>query len=274
MKCRAVYIASCLCTYRSFLSLKLTGIQAISRAVEMFSDSWNSRSGEDASADFKFRSPKCAESSSMGRYAPYWLQNDTGVPLSYWLCGASRNRENGDDASSFGSTRSSWGSLGGEVVQPGCSVPLYVEEGPDEVLVRRRAGQSADGYNARKIFNMLLLHRMICVQLEGTSRPSVPMSIDLVGSVSFEAVFSDDSGDGGSRPSNASFQEIESEKGGSFLAPVIFEVTVQRYSKLVRLCSMVRNAEACNVACCRRSLCVDVFLDSVLYSRFWMFRFL
>lgn len=224
-------------------------IQAISRAVEMFSDSWKERSGDDASADFKIRDPQSAESSSTRRYAPYWLQNDTGVPLSYWLCGASRNKENDDDGktSSFGSARSSWGSLNGEVVQPGCSVPLYVEEGPDEVFVRRRAGQSADGYNARKIFNMLLLHRMICVQLEGTSRPSVPMSIDLVGSVSFEAVFSDDSGDGGSRPSKGSFQEIESERGGSFSAPVIFEVTVQRYSKLVRLCSMVSSGGSCDV---------------------------
>ncbi|CAM6098991.1 unnamed protein product [Calypogeia fissa] len=222
-------------------------IQAISRAVEMFGDSWKERNGDD---DFKIRDPQSAESSSMRRYAPYWLQNDTGVPLSYWLCGASRSKENDDDAktSSFGSARSSWGSLSGDVVQPGCSVPLYVEEGPDEAFVRRRAGKSSDGYNARKIFNMLLLHRMICVQLEGTSRPSVPLSIDLVGSVSFEAIFSDDSGDGGSRPNKGSFQEIESERGGSFSAPVIFEVTVQRYSKLVRVCSMVSLVNTTSVA--------------------------
>lgn len=205
----------------------------------MFRDSWKQRSDDDASAEFKFRDPQSAESSSTRRYAPYWLQNDTGVPLSYWFCGPSRNKEKNGDASSFGSARSSWGSLIHEIVQPGCSVPLYVEEGPDEIFVRRRAGKSADGYNGRKMLNMLLLHRMICVQLEGTSRPSVPLSIDLVGSVSFEAVFSDDSGDGGARAGKRSFQEIDSERGGSFSAPVIFEVTVQRYSKLVRVCSMV-----------------------------------
>lgn len=216
----------------------MTSFQAVSRAVEMFNDSWKTSTGDDLSTDFNIRDSQSAGNLSMRRFAPYWLQNDTGIPICFWLVGSS-NKEH-DEEDSRSSVRSTWGSGGGEIVQPGSSVPLFVEEGVDEVFDRRRAGPAADEYNAKKIFNMLQLHRRICVQLEGTARPSLPMSIDLVGSRFFEAVFSEgESGDGGFRHSQGSFQEIESEKGESFHAPVYFEVTAQRYSKLVRLCSMV-----------------------------------
>ncbi|KAG6546751.1 hypothetical protein Mapa_011940 [Marchantia paleacea] len=223
-------------------------VQAVSRAVEMFNDSWKISIGDDLSTDFNIRDSQSAGNLSMRRFAPYWLQNDAGIPICFWLVGSSKNKEH-DEEDSRSSVRSTWGSGGGEIVQPGSSVPLFVEEGVDEVFDRRRAGPAADEYNAKKIFNMLQLHRRICVQLEGTARPSLPMSIDLVGSRFFEAVFSEgESGDGGVRHSQGSFQEIESEKGESFHAPVYFEVTAQRYSKLVRLCSMVSVVNTTSVA--------------------------
>jgi hypothetical protein len=183
------------------------------------------------------------------QYAPYWLQNDTGVAITYWLIGSGHNR---DDMDYVDGDFGGWGSGSGTVVEPGKSVALYQQGSVEEISSRKRNSGLLRSSEPAKMFEVLLQHRMICVQIEGTSRPSPPLSIDLVGSRSFEASFSEnESGDGynssvNSTPGNlswqSSFQKLEMDnrdKGDVFRTPVVFEVTIQRYSKLVRLCSTV-----------------------------------
>ncbi|KAG0604647.1 hypothetical protein M758_10G186100 [Ceratodon purpureus] len=213
-------------------------VQATSRAAEMAHDAW--------SDDSMARDTRLGISS---QYAPYWLQNDTGVAITYWLIGSRHNRDEMDDVDGgFGG----WGSRSGTVVEPGKSVALYQQGSVEEISCRKRNSGLLSSTEPAKMFEVLLQHRMICVQIEGTSRPSPPLSIDLVGSRSFEASFSEnESGDGynpsgNNTPGNISrqnsFQKLEADnrdKGDVFRTPVVFEVTIQRYSKLVRLCSTV-----------------------------------
>jgi hypothetical protein len=183
------------------------------------------------------------------QYAPYWLQNDTGVAITYWLIGSRHYRDEEDEVDGG---FSGWGSGSGTVVEPGKSVALYQQGSVEEISSRKRNSGLLRNAEPAKMFEVLLQHRMICVQIEGTSRPSPPLSIDLVGSRSFEASFSEnETGDcynpsGNNIPGNISrqnsFQKLEADnrdKGDVFRTPVVFEVTIQRYSKLVRLCSTV-----------------------------------
>lgn len=219
-------------------NIALFMMQAASRAAEMAHDAWSDYS--------------LAHDTKLGiysQYAPYWLQNDTGVAITYWLVGPLSNRKS-DDVGEGGLRR--WGSGNGTIVEPGSSVALYVDGSPEELLIRRMNSGSLSKVGTGKLFEVLLQHRMICVQLEGTSRPSPPMSIDLVGSRSFEASFSEseiENGDirgavngQGISPRKNSSLILETdirERGNVFRSPVVFEVTIQRYSKLVRLCSTV-----------------------------------
>lgn len=78
-----------------------------------------------------------------------------------------------------------------------------------------------------------------------------PMSIDLVGSRSFEASFSKSESEDIDNPILNNVQGVLHRQNSShvleadnrdrdiFRTPVVFEVTIQKYSKLVRLCSTV-----------------------------------
>ena len=182
------------------------------------------------------------------QYAPYWLQNDTGVAITYWLIGSCHNRDEMDDVDGG---FCGWGTGSGTVVGPGKSVALY-QQGSVEDISSRKWNSGLLSAEPAEVFEVLLQHRFICVQIEGTSRPSPPLSIDLVGSRSFEACFSEtESGDvynpsvndtPGNISRQNSFQKVEADnrdKGIVFRTPVVFEVHIQRYSKLVRLCSTV-----------------------------------
>uniref|UniRef100_A0A7I4B673 Uncharacterized protein n=1 Tax=Physcomitrium patens TaxID=3218 RepID=A0A7I4B673_PHYPA len=210
-------------------------VQAVSRAAEMAHDAW--------SDDSLARDTRLGNSSL---YAPYWLQNDTGVAITYWLLGSRNNRNEMDNPDG------GWSSGSGTVLEPGKSVPLYQQGSIEEILSRRRNSGFLRRAEPAKMFEVLLQHRMICVQMEGTSRPSPPLSIDLVGSRSFEASFSENefrdgynsnvNSNTGNLPRQSSFQKLEvdnRDKSDVFRTPVVFEVTIQRYSKLVRLCSTV-----------------------------------
>lgn len=76
----------------------------------------------------------------------------------------------------------------GSIVQPGCSVPIYIDETPEEQIFRYKPAQSSDRPNEKK--SNWVAHHMISVQLDGTSGFSVPISMDLVGRSYFEVDFS------------------------------------------------------------------------------------
>lgn len=129
-------------------------------------------------------------------------------------------------------------------VEPGCAMPLFVEETPEELFQRRRPNQSSERPVDRKSSGSR--HHMICIQLEGTSRASMPMSMDLVGLRSLEVDFSKTFGTRQRHqeqdpPAGIGIQETinKAYSNSKFVVPVILEVSTQHYSKLVRLYSTV-----------------------------------
>lgn len=101
-------------------------------------------------------------------------------------------------------------------------VPIYVEEIVEEFFFQHREARSSGQLIEKKLNSVP--HHMISVQFEGTSGPSMPVSMDFVGVTSFEVDFSS-----GQRPASAS----------SLTVPVVLEVSMQHYSKMIRLYSTV-----------------------------------
>lgn len=96
------------------------------------------------------------------------------------------------------------------IVQPGSSVPIYLD-------------------------NIDATHYYMKVQLDGTSFASPPHSMDRIGLSYFEVDFSKTS-----NSSNNVGKASKSGSGNSFVVPVVFEVSLQQQSKLIRVYSTVR----------------------------------
>lgn len=165
-------------------------------------------------------------SSGMRRYAPYMLQNLTTLPLIY-VCQRKLGADDLDVSPSKG------------VLQPGSSTLIYINESPEELLFRYRPVQSSDRLNDKQ--SLETAHRYVTFQLEGASIPSAPISMDLVGRRYFEVEFSHVS----ESHSDANFIKRKAEGNGSmdsirgFAVPVVIDVSVQRFTKLMRLYSTV-----------------------------------
>ncbi|KAH9330462.1 hypothetical protein KI387_002570, partial [Taxus chinensis] len=229
----------------SKLNLNLTEalMQAATRGIEMIKDMLGGTKSDEYPGNHQIEEYNPLNNTHIRRHAPYFLQNDTGMPLNFWLIHGpifSENNETLDRA-----VMSS--------VEPGYTVPLFVEETPEELFRRWRPNHSSERLADRKTTGTQ--HHMICVQLEGTSRASVPMSMDLVGSRSFEVDFSKSSSTGKTLEekdlSLISMQEENAnniDSNSRFIMPVVFEVSIQRYSKLVRLYSTVTLVNATSVS--------------------------
>lgn len=166
-------------------------------------------------------------------YAPYWLQNDTGVSANYWLVAGPRLEDG-------------FGGSNHNVVHPGCSIPIYIKESPEQVFRKGRVNSSSARLVDKRPFGGQ--HRLICVQLEGTSKASSPMSIDLVGTQFFNVIFSQTSMASDDMKNRQERQVLEGKTTdndeldagpNAICMPVVFEVSVQRYSKLIRIYSTV-----------------------------------
>lgn len=163
------------------------------------------------------------------RYAPYVLQNLTTLPLIY-ICQWKLGADDLDVSPSKG------------VLQPGSSTLIYINESPEELLFRYRPVQSSDRLNDKQ--SLETAHRYVTFQLEGASIPSVPISMDLVGRRYFEVEFSKSSHVSESH-SDTNFIKRKTEGNGSmdsirgFAIPVVIDVSVQRFTKLMRLYSTV-----------------------------------
>ncbi|KAG9455236.1 hypothetical protein H6P81_008140 [Aristolochia fimbriata] len=167
------------------------------------------------------------------RYAPYMLKNDTSVPLLFWVSSSSGCE---DDIDTVAMNK-------GSLVQPGSSVPIYINQSPKELL-HHRPTHSTEKLNEKKLTGVS--HHMISVQLDGTSGPSQPMSMDLVGLRYFEVDFSQPTDIlevDMVRDSVENKRKIEERSkaglSGGFVVPVVFEVSIQQHSKLIRLYSTV-----------------------------------
>ncbi|KAL7090722.1 hypothetical protein ACP275_12G059000 [Erythranthe tilingii] len=210
------------------LNLNESIIEVVSRANEMIKDAWSFMETESSHIS-SFEIMKGPETR---RYAPYMLQNLTTVPLVFCVCQRKLGADDLDVSPSKG------------VLQPGSSTLVYINESPEDLLFRYRPVQSSDKLNDNQLLEAA--HRYVTFQLEGTSVPSAPISMDLVGRRYFEVEFS--------KSSHVSeiYSDVNSTKrhkkvegdGGTdavrgFAIPVVIDVSVQRFTKLMRLYSTV-----------------------------------
>ena len=162
------------------------------------------------------------------RYAPYILSNDTSLPFSFKVY---RGAVNSDDIDSFS-------VVDENSVPAGYSVPIYVEETLDEFFFQHREARSSEHLIEK--WMSAVSHYMISIEFDGTSGSSKPMSIDLVGIYFFEVNFSSSK-----KPIHyeESLEAFGSNRKGShhggLIVPVVLDVSLQNYSKLVRVYSTV-----------------------------------
>ncbi|KAG2700491.1 hypothetical protein I3760_06G000100 [Carya illinoinensis] len=194
-------------------------IECLSRTIEMIEDAWDLTEPYDHPESQRFLNSPFSKYMSDGKYAPYILQNLTSVPLLYhvypWLVNL--------DEFETSEVRD------GNYVQPGCSLPVYINETPEEQFFRFRPAHSSDRLNEQKSNGVA--HHFITIQLEGTTVPSAPISMDLEGLTSFEVDFS--------KTYNEETDENGTYTHSGFVVPVVVDVSVQRHCKLVRLYSTV-----------------------------------
>ncbi|ESR43047.1 hypothetical protein CICLE_v100108862mg, partial [Citrus x clementina] len=209
-------------------------VECISRTMEMINDAWGLIGPDDHPQIQLSSRPLITGTVPGGRYAPYILQNLTSLPLIYNVY---RGLIGSDEFDVLD-------MKDGKLVQPGNSVPIYLHETPDEQLYRYRPTYSSDRLSDKQLNSVS--HHFMTVQLDGTSVPSVPISMDLVGLSYFEVDFSKASkteefertGDTSKYKMNNG-ETATSNLSSGFVVPVVFDVSVQHYSKLIRLYSTV-----------------------------------
>ncbi|XP_022765514.1 uncharacterized protein LOC111310374 isoform X3 [Durio zibethinus] len=196
-------------------------IETVLRTIEMFKDAWGFVE-QDPSEKQRFLNPQLTENISGGRYAPYILQNLTSSSLVY------RVYQGLVDSDKFHVSD----EKDGKIVQAGASVPIYLNDAPVEQLFQYRPSHSSDNLSERQSNGVA--HHLMSIQLDGVSVPSAPVSMDLVGLTYFEVDFS-----------NTSQYNVNLKENGAadakngFVVPVVFDVSMQRYTKLIRLYSTV-----------------------------------
>lgn len=208
----------------------------------MVKDAWGLMRHKALSESQSLLSPQICENMNTGIYAPYILQNLTSLPLVFQVCQGPIYADK-VDMSVF---------KGGTLVHPGSSVPIYIndDETPEELLLRCRPSHSSDRLGDKQVSGVA--HHYIAIQFDGTSVPSTPISMDLVGLNYFEVDFSKsthnmdvDKGRESSK-SNKHVDEVNlTDSKGGFVVPVVCDVSVQRYSKLIRLYSTVCTHSSC-----------------------------
>ncbi|CAN1217850.1 Intermembrane lipid transfer protein vps13A [Linum perenne] len=221
------------------LNLNITEslIECVCMTAEMLKDAWQS---DAVSEGCRFPGPQPTSNMYEGRYAPYLLENLTSLPLIYYVFqGLGINDVS--DASMM---------KDGKSVQPGACIPIYVNETPEEQLFRYRPAQSSDRLSDRQSSGVV--HHFMCVQLDGTSQPSVPISMDLVGLTYFEVDFSKTTSKIESErimdaPNSKFDDNARASAKHGFVLPVVFDVSVKRYSKMIRLYSTVILSNATSV---------------------------
>lgn len=203
------------------LNFNLTepSIETALRTMEMFKNAWGQRE-QDHSENQKLPNCLLTQKVSGGSNAPYILQNLTSLPLVFCVYKGQVD----SDRFSVSQMRD------GKYVQPGATVPIYLNDTPEEQHFRYKPVQSSDKLSEKQPHGVS--HHLMTIQLDGSPVPSAPVSIDLVGVTYFEVDFS-----------NAlTYNMNVKDKGTSnigFVVPVVFDVSVQRYSKLIRLYSTV-----------------------------------
>ncbi|XAR69469.1 hypothetical protein NMG60_11001060 [Bertholletia excelsa] len=218
------------------LNLNITEsfVEAIFRAMEIVKDAWGVMGHEILSENQRLLNSQMAGSLHTGRFAPYILQNLTSLPLVFHVCEGPLCADSVDILDLKDK----------KVLLPGSSLPIYMDKTPEEQLLSCRPTYSSDRLSDKQLNGVA--HHYIIVQFDGTSVASAPISLDLVGLSYFYADFSKSSGkteadqNGDTLKINKLGDEVKQryQKGG-FIIPVVCDVSLQRYCKLVRLYSTV-----------------------------------
>jgi len=161
------------------------------------------------------------------RYAPYILANDTSLPFRFKVY---RGAVNSDDIDSFSVIDENY-------VPAGYAVPIYVEETLDEFFFQHREARSYEHLIEKRM--SAVSHYMISIQFDGTSGPSKPMSMDLVGVYFFEVNFSSSKKPILREESLGAFSSNNRKGSDGLIVPVVLDVSLQNYSKCIRVYSTV-----------------------------------
>ncbi|XP_062110985.1 uncharacterized protein LOC133822610 isoform X2 [Humulus lupulus] len=199
-------------------------IECVFRTIEMVKDSLGIVEPNDVLESKKLLNSNHKHMYA-GRYAPYVLQNLTSLPLVYHVY---KGPFDEFDVTEIKGRRS---------VEPGASIPLYINDTPEEQLFHFWPAKSSDRLAEQKLSGVA--HHFITIQLDGTSMPSTPISMDRVGLTYFEVDFF--------KAYNENSGDHSRDTTSGFVVPVVFDVSVQRYSKLIRLYSTVILSNATSV---------------------------
>ncbi|XP_074366463.1 intermembrane lipid transfer protein VPS13 isoform X3 [Apium graveolens] len=217
----------------SELNLNITEsfVEVVFRAIDMIADAWGLPGLPGHSESPSFFKNQTRESIYGGRYAPYRIQNLTSLPLSFHVIEGPLSTCDLDVS-----------ALEDEIiVQPGSSIPIYIDETPEEQLFRHRPAHSSERLSDKQF--MYTAHRYVVIRLEGTSIPSAPISMDLVGISCFNVDFSKSTkslkGDTPDGLKTNYLGKNKAELDSGYVVPVVVDVSVQRYTKLIRLYSTV-----------------------------------
>ncbi|KAL1212574.1 hypothetical protein V5N11_021137 [Cardamine amara subsp. amara] len=172
----------------------------------------------DAAPDNKGLSFYCTRNTNAERYSPYVLQNLTSLPLGYQVF-------QGHDSDVLHMSA----PVAQNFVQPGSSVPIYLNNSDTQLI----PGRSRSHFGCFSSESGDATHHYMTVQLDGTSFASLPLSMDRIGLSYFEVDFSK------SNSSNNVEKARKSDSGSSFVVPVVYEVSLQQQSKLIRVYSTV-----------------------------------
>ncbi|KAF9591494.1 hypothetical protein IFM89_004548 [Coptis chinensis] len=206
------------------LNLTVPGIEAIFRLKELIKKVQGEFGLNDLLETQRCLGVHTTTSTCTRRYAPYVLQNETSLPLLFQV---SRLTVNEDDLeiSAVGERN---------IVYPGSSVPVFTDETSQEQNFQYRPPQSSDLLTEKKSYG--IARDVISIQLDGTSGPCVPISMDVVGLSYFEVNFSK-----ASEKEAAGKNEKKRNTVGdnTFVVPVVFDVSMLHYRKLIRIYSTV-----------------------------------
>ncbi|XP_057532669.1 uncharacterized protein LOC130810577 isoform X2 [Amaranthus tricolor] len=187
--------------------------EVLLRAIEMIKEARGLVQMYEAPKSQRYGNLQSVENLCVRRYASYTIHNMTSLPFIFHVYQGLGNAENVDlSSSAYKNT-----------VLPGISIPIYVDETLEEQAFSYRPASTSEGLG-KKLSNKAG-HHFMTIQFEGTSERSEPISMDLVGLTYFEVNFSND------------YRKADADNG--LLVPVVFDVSLQRYSKLIKLYSTV-----------------------------------
>lgn len=188
----------------------------------MVKDAWGMKGPDDIPESQRLKYCQITQNTCGGSYAPYILQNLTSLPLTFHVYQGMVTSDVLDVSP----------VVNHKYVQPGASVPIYLNDSSEGQIFHNGPSRYSDKLIEKQSNGMI--HNLMTIQLDGTSMFSAPLSMDLVGLTYFEVDFSKGSSSDPKVDGNR-----RSVYNDGLIVPVVFDVSLQQHSKLIRLYSTV-----------------------------------